>query len=145
DEMNRVKTYTNGNGIMTTYTYDFAGDLIQTSATNGNIVAYTYDNLKRRLSMTDSTGTTFYDYDDLDRLTAITYSTDSIKGNGDDLVVQYGYDNANRLTDLTYPGGEHIQYTWDDAGRMKTANDLTTGQNTTYNYDYTKGLLQSIN
>ena len=134
DEMNRVKTYTNGNGIVTTYTYDLAGNLTQTSSNNGNVITYTYDNLKRRRSMTDSTGTTFYDYDDLDRITAITYSTNAVKGDADDLVLQYQYDNANRITLITYPGGEAVQYTYDNAGRMLTAGDLATSQTTTYVY-----------
>jgi len=144
DELGRVKTYTNGNGIVTTYTYDFAGNLTQTLASNGDKVSYTYDAVNRRTSMTDSTGTTFYDYDDLDRVTAITYSTDAVKGNADDLVLGYGYDNANRITSLTYPGGEQIAYTYDDAGRMLTANDVTAGQNTSYVYSPTTGLLQIV-
>lgn len=134
DEMNRVKTYTNGNGIVTTYTYNLDGTLRQTSASNGNTVNYSYDSLQRKTSMTDSTGTTFYDYDDLDRVTFITYSANAIKGDADDLVLGYGYDNANRLTSITYPGGEQVNYTFDNAGRMLTASDLATGQNTTYVY-----------
>ncbi len=144
DELNRIKTYTNGNGITTTYTYDLSGNLLQTSAANGNVLTYSYDSLNRKTSMTDSTGTTFYDYDDLDRVTAITYSTDAVKGNSDDLVMGYQYDTANRITDITYPGGEHIQYTWDNAGRILTCNDLTTSQNSTYVYYPTTGLLNTL-
>jgi YD repeat-containing protein len=142
DELNRKKTYINGNGITTSYTYDMAGNLVQTSASNGNVVSFTYDNSNRKMSMVDNTGTTFYDYDDLDRITAITYAADNKKADG--LVLSYAYDNANRVTDLYYPGGEHIQFTWDDAARLTAANDLTTGQNTSYTYDYTTGLLKSM-
>jgi YD repeat-containing protein len=143
DEMNRIKTYTNGNGIVTTYTYDLAGDLIQTAASNGNTVTYTYDSLKRKTSMTDSTGTTFYDYDDLDRLQTVTYSKNAVKGDSDDLPLKYVYDNNNRLFSITYPGGEEVDYGYDNAGRMTSAKDITTGQNTTYGYNYANGLLSS--
>ncbi|MFA7233982.1 MAG: choice-of-anchor D domain-containing protein, partial [Terrimicrobiaceae bacterium] len=65
DEMHRVKTFTNGNGIVTTYTFDLGGRLTRTEATNGSVVTFTYDELSRRTSMTDNTGTTFFEYDDL--------------------------------------------------------------------------------
>jgi YD repeat-containing protein len=144
DELGRVKTYTNGNGIVTTYTYDFAGNLTQTAASNGNTVNYTYDPLGRRTSMIDSTGGTFYSYDDLDRVTSITYSASALLGAADNLVLQYGYDNASNITSMTYPGGEQIQYTYDGAGRLLTADDVTTGQNTSYVYSSTNGQLQSV-
>ena len=144
DEMNRVKTFTNGNGITTTNTYDFRGNLTQSSASNGNVVAYAYDALNRRTSMTDGTGTTFYDYDDMDRVTGITYSGDAIKGNSDDLLLSYGYDNASRVTSITYPGGQQVAYTFDNAGRMLTAKDVANNLTTTYFYNPTSGLLQTV-
>ncbi len=144
DEMKRVKTYTNGNGITTTYTYSLAGNLTQTSATNGDVINYTYDSLNRKTSMADSSGTTFYGFDDLDRVTSITYSVSGVLTDLNNLVLGYTYDTANHLTDLTYPGGEHIQYGWDTAGRLLSADDLTTGRNTTYYYLPTTGQLHTV-
>ena len=144
DSLNRPLTYTNGNGITTNYTYNATGDLTQTSASNGDLITYTYDNLNRKTSMVDSTGTTFYSYDDLDRVISVTYSTSGKVTDPANLVVGYAYDNASRLTDLTYPGGEHVQYTWDGANRLLTANDLTTNENTSYTYNPTNGELQKV-
>jgi YD repeat-containing protein len=144
DELNRLKTATNGNGITTSYSYDLGGDLLQTSASNGDAISYTYDNLKRKISMTDYTGTYFYDYDDLDRQTDVIFSTSGNKTDSANLTLSYQYDNANRVTDMVYPGGEHVVFTWDDGGRLKTVSDVTKSQLTTYNYDYTTGLLQSV-
>ena len=143
DEMQRVKTFRNGNGITTTYTYDLAGRLERTAATNGAVVSFTYDTLSRRTSMTDSTGTTFYEYDDLDRLTMVIVSDNSTKGDADDLPLEYGYDLAGHTTSMTYPGGEQITYTYDDAGRMETAVNVPLALTTTYTYHPTSGLLQN--
>lgn len=143
DEMQRIKTFCNGNGITTTYTYDLAGRLEKTEATNGAKVNFSYDTLSRRSSMTDSTGTTFYEYDDLDRLTKVITSDNGTKGDADDLPLQYGYDLAGHITSMTYPGGEQITYTFDDAGRMKTATNVPLALTTTYTYHPTSGLLQS--
>jgi len=149
DEMGRPKTYTNGNGIVTTYYYDLAGDLVQTVATNGDTVSYTYDNLQRRTSMKDSTGTTFYEYDDLDRTTDVITSVSGSLGATDNLDVHYDFDNANRLQDIKYPASsgtgtyEQINYGYDNANRMTSASDITASQTTTYGYNYTTGLLMS--
>jgi YD repeat-containing protein len=94
--------------------------------------------------MTDYTGTYFYDYDDLDRQTDVIFSTSGNKTDSANLTLSYQYDNANRVTDMVYPGGEHVVFTWDDGGRLKTVSDVTKSQLTTYNYDYTTGLLQSV-
>ena len=143
DEMQRIKTYRNGNGIVTTYYYDLAGRLDRTVATNGAAVQFGYDTLSRREFMTDSTGTTFYEYDDLDRLKKVITSVNAIKGDADDLVLSYGeYDPAGNIKTLIYPGGEQITYTYDDAGRMKTATN--GGFTAAYFYDPMSGLLKRV-
>ena len=143
DEMQRIKTYRNGNGIVTTYYYDLAGRLDRTVATNGAAVQFGYDTLSRREFMTDSTGTTFYEYDDLDRLKKVITSVNAIKGDADDLVLSYGeYDPAGNIKTLIYPGGEQITYTYDDAGRMKTATN--GGFTAAYFYDPVSGLLKRV-
>lgn len=145
DEMQRVKTYRNGNGIVTTYFYDLAGRLDRTVATNGAVVQFGYDALSRREFMTDSTGTTFYEYDDLDRLKKVITSSNAIKGDADDLILSYEeYDLAGNLRTLIYPGGEQITYTYDDAGRMKTASNSSLGFTATYIYHPTSGLLERV-
>lgn len=145
DEMQRIKTYRNGNGIVTTYFYDLAGRLDRTEATNGASVQFGYDALSRREFMTDSTGTTFYEYDDLDRIKKVITSENAIKGDADDLVLSYDeYDLVGNLKTLIYPGGEQITYTYDDAGRMKTVSNVSLGFTATTIYDPVSGLLKRV-
>lgn len=144
DELNRVDTFTNGNGIITTYFYDDMGRLEKTTATSGNVVEYKYDALSRLTQLIDSTGTTFYDLDELNRLTGVTYSKNGIKGDGDDRNVSYTHYLDNKLDTITYPNGETIKYTYDAAGRLKTVDNQTLVQLTTYEYDYTTGQLDYL-
>ena len=144
DEMQRIKTLRNGNGIITTYTYDPAGRLTRTEATNGAVITMTYDTLSRRTAMTDLSGTTFYEYDDLDRLIKVITSDNATKGDADDLTLGYGYNVAGYITAITYPGGEQVTYSYDDAGRMKTAVNVNLGFTATYTYVPTSGLLQKV-
>lgn len=145
DEMQRPKTFTNGNGITTTYTYDLAGRLIKTSASNGAVVEYTYDAASRMISMKDATGYTFYERDTLDRMTAYIMSTNSVKGDADDIRLTYLWDSAGRRTGIIYPGGERMSYTFDAAGRMLTAVNLTRKLTFTFEYNPTNGLLTALN
>lgn len=145
DEMQRPKAFTNGNGITTTYTYDFAGRLIKTSASNGAVVEYTFDAAGRMTSMKDATGYTFYERDTLDRMTAYVMSTNSKKGDADDIRLTYLWDTAGRRTGIIYPGGERMSYTFDAAGRMLTAVNLTRKLTFTFEYNPTNGLLTALN
>jgi YD repeat-containing protein len=146
DELNRVKTYTNGNGITTTYIYSLAGNLTQTSATNGDVINYTYGSLNRKTSMVDATGTTFYGYDDLDRVTPVTYSASGNLNDPNNLVLGYQFDNANHVTGMTYPGGEQVNYGYDNAGRLLTVQDVVGSSTYNYKYQYypTTGQLQNL-
>ncbi len=144
DALNRVVQIRNGNGIVTTLTYDQMGRLVQRASSNGAVVNYTYGVLDRRTSMTDYTGTTFYEWDDLDRLIAVIASKNAFKGDGDDLALRYEYDLADRRAAIIYPGGERIQYTFDDAGRMTTVNNVTRGLLFTYAYNPANGLLTQL-
>lgn len=144
DQLSRYTSVTNGNGIVTTLTYDQMGRVVRRQSSNGALITYTFDALGRRTSMTDYTGTTFYDFDDLGRLTTITISKNSIKGDGDDLVLGYEYDLAGRRTAIVYPGGERIQYTYDNAGRVSTVNNTTRSLLFQYSYNPTTGQLTKL-
>ena len=144
NQLNQVTTTTNGNGIVTTLTYDQMGLLVQRQSSNGALVTYAYDVLGNRTNMTDYTGTTFYQYDDLNRLTAVIYSKDNILGNADDLVLSYEYDLAGNETAIVYPGGERIQYTYDNAGRISTADNVTRTLLFQYTYNPVTGQLTKL-
>src|SRR5947199_21138 len=83
--------------------------------------------------------TSSYDYDSLDRLTSST--------NGVDQTTSYAYDLANEPTQTSYPagilpyattptplatGGANTAYTYDLAGRLKTAGSTIQA---TFGYD----------
>ena len=144
NQLNQVSTTTNGNGIVTTLTYDQMGRLVRRQSSNGALVTYAYDVLGNRTNMTDYTGTTFYQWDDLNRLTAVTYSKDNILGNADDLVLSYEYDLAGNKTAIVYPGGERIQYTYDNAGRISTVTNVTRNLAFKYSYNPANGQLTEI-
>jgi YD repeat-containing protein len=144
NQLNQVSTTTNGNGIVTTLTYDQMGRVVRRQSSNGAVVTYAYDVFGNRTNMTDYTGTTFYQYDDLNRLTAVTYSKDNILGNADDLVLSYEYDLAGNKTAIVYPGGERIQYTYDNAGRMSTVNNVTRSLLFQYTYNPVTGQLTKL-
>jgi YD repeat-containing protein len=147
DSLNRIKTFTNGNGVTTTYTYDMPGNLIQLSASNGDVVNFTYDSINRRTSMVDSTGSTLYGYDDLDRLTTLTYSISGKANDPTNLVLAFQYDPTNQETGETYPGGEQVTYGYDNGGRLSTITDAISAQRTfttQYTYNTTTGQLTKL-
>ncbi len=144
DQLNRVQEVKNGNGIVTRLIYDQMGRVIRRESDNSAVVEFTYDVLGRRTSMTDYTGTTFYEWDDLSRLTAVMTSKNAVEADSDDLPLRYEYDLAGRQTAIVYPGGERIQYTYDDAGRMLTVNNVTRSLLFTYAYNPTNGLLTKL-
>jgi YD repeat-containing protein len=144
NELNQVTTTTNGNGIVTTLTYDQMGRVVSRQSSNGALVTYAYDVLGNRTNMIDYNGATFYKWDDLNRLTAVTYSKDNILGNADDLVLSYEYDLAGNETAIVYPGGERIQYTFDNAGRVSTVNNVTRNLFFQYTYNPVTGQLTKL-
>lgn len=145
DEMRRPKTVTDGNGVVTTFTYDLAGRLIRKETSKDTVVEFAYDTGNRRVSMKDSTGWTFYEWDDLDRLTGYIMSPNATKGDADDLKVAYEYDLASRRTAMIYPGGERLEYTYDNADRLLSVRNVTRILTFSYEYNPTSGLLTACN
>lgn len=144
DELDRIETIKNGNGIETRMIYDAMSRLVRRESDNGAVVQFGYDVLGRRTNMVDATGTTFYEWDDLDRLTAAIRSRNSTKGDADDLALRYEYDLAGRETAMAYPGGERVEYAYDAAGRMLAASNVTRGLGFAYTYNSTNGLLTKL-
>jgi YD repeat-containing protein len=142
--LNQITATTNGNGIVTTLTYDPMGRLVQRKSSNGALVTYGYDVLGNRTNMTDYTGATFYGYDGLSRLTNIITSQSGVKGASDNLSLSYEYDLAGQETAIVYPGGERIQYTYDNAGRLATVNNVTRNLLFQYTYKPVTGQLTKL-
>lgn len=142
--LNQVSTITNGNGIVTTLIYDPLGRLVRRQSSNGALVTYGYDVLGNRTNMTDCTGTTFYRYDGLNRITNVTTSAGGVLGAGDNLSLSYEYDLAGNKTAVVYPGGERIQYTNDNAGRLVAVYNVTRNLLFQYYYNPANGQLTRL-
>jgi RHS repeat-associated protein len=153
DQLRRLASSQDPLGRGTTYSYDVAGNLAQAIDANGAVTAYAYDAVNRpatitrpdetvaftydtvgnRLSMSDNSGVTFYSYDDLHRLVSVTDPLAQL--------VEYSYDAVSARAGLTYPGGDQANYVYDAAGRLVQVVDWDGGQ-THYVYDAAGQLVQ---
>lgn len=135
DDFGRVKNHTDGDGGVTTYTYDNDDRLLTTSFDDGTAtVTNTYDGNGNQLTEQSATGTITNTYDQRNRITStvntagggtVSYGYD-LAGNTHTVTdghgtVTHDYDVANVLTRTTYPtanGGTAKQvYKNDDHGR----------------------------
>jgi RHS repeat-associated protein len=148
DELLRLKTQKDPNGITRTPTYDAAGrvlfiDFNPTSRRD----SLTYDDndnpktLSRRAS--GITTTLKLVYDPLDR---VQEQDDALNQ-----TVLYGHDALGQVTSITYPGGKTLTNFFDPLGRLTNQVDWASRQ-TSYTYDladrlltrtYPNGVLQS--
>ncbi|MCU1417165.1 MAG: hypothetical protein JWP32_1339 [Schumannella sp.] len=132
----------------TSYTYDDAGWLDEVITPNGHTSSRSYDNaghltginyqgtaddvtftnddLGRRLTMHDATGTTTYTYTDAGQIETVE--------NGNAQTLAYEYDDAGQLLTITYPGNHDVGYTYDGAGQMASVTSWAAG---TTDYTYT--------
>ncbi|HWR60946.1 MAG TPA: hypothetical protein VN580_05005, partial [Clostridia bacterium] len=114
----------NGNG--TRYSYDNRGLLTEKKvAETGDTVAYTYDMLGSRETMTDATGTSTYEYNGNNWLL-------SIEKDGEPQI-SYDYDEIGNIITITDKQGNTTEYTYDRSSRMETVS--FEGRTTTYEYD----------
>ncbi|HEX5602417.1 MAG TPA: DUF4214 domain-containing protein [Pyrinomonadaceae bacterium] len=86
-------------------------------------IAFSYDAVGNRTSMTDQTGASNYYYDELSRLTA-----ESRTLAGTTYTLTYQYTLSNQLKKVTYPGNMSINYSHDGVGRLTGV----TGSDTLY-------------
>lgn len=138
DVLGRVASSTDPLNRTTSFGYDGAGNRTSLTAADGGVttfsfddedrpagIAYSdgttpavtmgYDELGRRTSMIDGTGTSSWTWDSLSRLVSRT--------DGAGATVGYGWDLAGRQTSLVYPGGSTVGRGYDDAGRLTSVTD----------------------
>jgi len=133
DGNGNVLTRIDGNGALTTYTYDELNHLKTIDYPDGATpdVTFTYDTDGRRTGMDDWTGHTEWQYDVLGRLISVVHPNGGF--------IQYGYDLANNITDLRYgfPNSTVtlMQYTFDEENRLTSATNVGTSETTTYTYN----------
>lgn len=125
-------TSTPGDGV-TTFGYDRANRLVSIDCADATPdVAFTYDALGNRLTMSDGLGTETRTYDALGRLLSVTRGQHTFA---------YLYDPAGNITRRTYPGGTVADYAYDALGRLTSV--ASAGQQTSYAYDAAGNLVQT--
>ena len=100
DALGRITSYTDGNGNVFGYQYDFDGRLTQLTYPGGKTVTYAYDASSKLTTVTDWAGR----------------------------VTTYSYDNDERVTKLQRPDGSVQTSTYDSAGQLTQVADLKADQ-----------------
>lgn len=136
DALSRVKTATDGRGVVSTFTYD-AHDRILDIAYNDpsgtisgvNTVSYMYDTNGNMTKRSDAANATNFTFDELNRM------TDENPESGVTSSTKYTYDEASNLLTMTVtsePGP--VTYVYD---KLNLATQVTDqkGNQTTFGYD----------
>ena len=151
---------TNGNGTYTSYSYDFAGQLIslvnaQADGTINSRFDHTYDNLGRRTEVVTLDGTWSYEYDLTGQLIGAVFASTNSEIESQDLT--YVYDAAGNRTqtivngvtenystnDLNqYQSAETTTYSYDLDGNLTSKTE--GGQTWTYSYDNNNRLVEVV-
>lgn len=148
DAIGQVLTSTDGDGNVTTYTYDDAGRRTSVKDALQHTTTFAYDAAGNQTSVTDANNhTTLYEYDANNRRTKVTYSDLKFESTGYDPLgrvisrtdangktTQYGYDALGRLTSVTDALHQTTSYTYDEVGNRLTQTDANQHA-TTYAYD----------
>ena len=147
DKNNQLVKETNAIGMTSQYTYDAKTlRLSQTeeSGTDSNgeqtsrTKHYTYDELGRITSFTDSEGTVNYTYDNCGNILAVS----EVKADGSEYTIERTYDALNRVSTYRDVYGNKISYTYDMYGNLKT---MTYPDGSVVSYDtYDNGQLKSV-
>ena len=150
DGLDRLSELTDGSGnSIAQYTYNNLDQLAEKQIGNGTVTTYAYDpagNLLSEVNYANVNQTTVnssytYTYNDLNEETSVTDAA----GN----VTTYGYDATGQLTSVTLPGGSTIAYLYNAAGDRTDVitngtptsyvsnadNEITQVGSTTYTYD----------
>jgi RHS repeat-associated protein len=147
------------NGQQINFSYDAAGNLLQTVDAAGRISKSSYDALKRPVSTTAADGgVTGYSYDRAGLLATVTdprslvtryayngFGELTSRTSPDTGVTGFSYDIAGRLTQETRANGRVIAYGWDALGRMTSRSSGGSGETLTYDSGaYGKGRLTQM-
>ncbi len=151
-------TIKDGNGHVTTFTYDGLGrlrteaDAASTGSGQGlgNTWTYAYDKNSNRVSMTDANGlTTAYVYDSLGRLVSINFpEPDSTVTFAYDVLGRRtamhdslgtttwaGYTDLNLPTTISDPFGNTVTYNYDELGKRASLTYPGSGMTVSYGFD----------
>lgn len=125
-------------GDQITYTYNASDNRPYQVKLNGGVrITYnSYDNNGNLQSMTDENGSRSFTYDELDRIKTYTDSFGKI--------VAYDYDFVGNTKIITYPTNKVVNYTYDADDRLSTVTDWLGSGQTIYTYDNDTGILQTV-
>jgi YD repeat-containing protein len=143
-----LQTTTDQRTALTAYGYNKAGDLMRLAEPSGLVTTFTYDELGRRTSQTQTSDTypsglvTTYAYDALSRLTSTTEpaTTEAVTGTRHQRKTSYTYDPDGNLTQVKLEdllGGDSARtmtFGYDDHGQVEQVTDPEGGE-TSYGYD----------
>lgn len=111
------------------YDRDALGNITKITDPNGGAWITTYLKSGRVQKMTDPLGKslTFTDYDTRGRPTTLTFADSS--------TCTLGYDAASHLTSSTFSAGPNLSFTYDDLGRLDSADDDGPANDVILEYD----------
>lgn len=150
-----TSSYVNPLNQAINYTFDDAGRNTVIDYPSGTNTSFGYDNVNRRTSMVDSTGTSTWTYNNGSEVTQLSTPQGTISytlqtsGRRATMVetgvgtTTYGYDSGGRLISLQNPLNETTTFAYDDADRL-TTKTLANGSYSEYAYDV-RNRVTSIN
>jgi RHS repeat-associated protein len=148
DNRGHVTSFTDENGLVTSYAYNASGDLTSTtrSVYTPLTTSFGYDTLGRQTTVTSPAGQTInYSYDDLDRVLSVTLPKPTA-GSPLNFSTTYSYDNYDAtsglvFTNVTDPNSRMTRTGRDALGHVLQAMDAL-GNLTSYTYQF--NLLKKI-
>jgi len=151
DTRNRLTAVHYPDGTAKTYAYDAAGNLVEaanddttesrqydagnrlietTDSHTGKSIAYTYDLVGNRLSMTDpENGRHQYRYNDSNQLTAFV--------DPEGLVTTYAYDEMSRVIQASFPNGTETAWNFNSDNRLASVISASDAKGITSAFAYT--------
>ena len=127
DDQGNPLTWTNRRGNTTEYSYDPAGRLIGKVHADDSGIVYEYDDRGNMIGMKDASGETNFTRDAYDRITGIDYPGGQW--------LEFTYDDARRRNSSLDHLGFRINYHYDHAGRIDLLTDDTGSEMVRYEYD----------
>jgi len=154
DSLNRLVSTVSPDTGTTSYRYDPNGNMLTRTDANGITASYSYDALNRQTaiqfpdpsldiiffyddaqaenstgkltSMTDPSGTTWYEYDKMGRVTMETRQI-----NGLNYRTGYTYDLNGNIETIIHPGGRQITYNYNQLNKVASVSETYLGETRT--------------
>jgi RHS repeat-associated protein len=132
----RLATATSSTGRSLAFTYDAQGLLTSVEAGDGRSVTYTYQDGMLRTATDPGGAVTTYDSNTAGRITRIL-------GADGNPVITNAYDDRGRVARQTTPGGDQVDFAYDEAAGTTTVTNQAAAVTVTYTHD-AQGRLTSI-